>query len=90
MPYSDEHHEDWEGEFDAEEDEEDFDCDDDSDEEPTVFCPYCGAAIHEDAQRCPHCGEYITDEDRPAVRRPWWIILGALAVMYAVYRWTTG
>jgi len=24
-------------------------------EEPTIDCPYCGAEIHEDAQRCPRC-----------------------------------
>ncbi len=89
VPYRDEHHEDWEDEFDVEEYEDNSDGDD-SDEEPTVPCPNCRALIHEDAPRCPHCGEYVTDEGPPDIHQPWWIILGALAVVYLVYRWTFG
>ncbi len=75
--------------------EEDLDADeeddvDQDDEVSTSPCPYCGAPIYEDAQRCPQCGEYISEEDRPAARRPWWIIIGAVACLYAVYRWTAG
>ncbi len=85
MPIRDELDKDWGDEID---DEEDYGADD---EEPTVSCPYCRAEVHEDAQRCPHCGEYISDEDmRPAARKPGWIIVGVLAVMYLVYRWTLG
>ena len=76
---------DWDDGYDA----DPFDLEDDE-EEPTLPCPYCGEEIHEDAQRCPSCGEYVSSEDRPAARKPWWIIIGALAVMYAVYRWTVG
>jgi predicted nucleic acid-binding Zn ribbon protein len=83
VPLRDEIDDDW---------DEDLDADyGDDDEEPTVPCPYCRAEIHEDAQRCPQCGEYISEEDiRPAARKPWWIIVGALAVMYLVCRWTLG
>ena len=27
------------------------------------FCPYCGARIDEDAQKCPKCGEILFEED---------------------------
>jgi len=70
--------------------DDDWEDESEADEEETVPCPYCGAPVHEDAQRCPHCEHYISEEDRPATRRPWWIILGALAVLYLVYRWTVG
>jgi predicted nucleic acid-binding Zn ribbon protein len=85
VPLRDEIDDDWDEDFDADDDYGD------DDEEPTLPCPHCRAEIHEDAQRCPHCGEYISEEDtRPAARKPWWIILGVLAVMYLVYRWTLG
>lgn len=85
MPLRDDFDEDWDDEFDAD------DALSEDNEEPTVSCAYCRAEIHEDAQRCHQCGEYISDEDvTPAARKPWWIIVGALAVMYLVYRWTLG
>lgn len=57
------------------------------DEASTVDCPYCSRAIHEDALRCPYCENYISTEDSPAPAKPWWIILGAVAALYAVLRW---
>lgn len=60
---------------------------DDPDDEPTVPCPYCKRQIHEDAQRCPYCENYISEEDSPPSRKPWWIILGVLLALYAVYQW---
>jgi hypothetical protein len=68
-------------------DDWDDDADGPDDDEPTVPCPYCKRLIHEDAQRCPHCESYISEEDRPASPRPWWIILGVLLGLYVVYRW---
>jgi hypothetical protein len=63
-------------------DERDFD-----DEEPTIDCPYCGREIHEESQRCPHCENYISAEDAPRSRKPWWIIVGVLLCFYVVYQW---
>jgi hypothetical protein len=60
------------------------------DDEPTIPCPYCRAEIHEDAQQCHRCGNYISAEDAPPPRKPWWVIVGAIACLYAVYRWITG
>jgi hypothetical protein len=63
---------------------------DQDEEEPTIPCPYCGQHIHEESQRCPHCENYISQEDTPPSRKSWWIILGALAGLYVVYRWIAG
>ena len=69
---------------------EDDEFDADSDDGNTIHCPHCGESIHEDSQRCPHCENYISEEDTPPSRKPWWIILGALAALYVVYRWIVG
>ena len=62
----------------------------DEDEEPTVPCPYCRREIHEDSQRCPYCENYLSAEDAPPTRKPWWIIIGAALCLFAVYRWIAG
>lgn len=59
----------------------------DDDDAETIPCRYCGRQIHEDSQRCPYCENYISEEDAPASRKPWWIIVGVLICLYAVYRW---
>ena len=59
-------------------------------DEPTIECPYCQAEIHEDAQRCPNCERYVSQEDAPMRRKPWWLIVGAALCLYAVYRWSVG
>ena len=56
-------------------------------EEATEPCPYCRRLIPEDTPRCPYCEMYISQEDAPPVRKPWWIILGALACLAVVYFW---
>jgi hypothetical protein len=72
-------------------DDDDFDADHGDDEdEPTVECPYCGQLIHEEAERCPHCASYISAEDAPPARKPWWIIVGVVVCLYIVYRWIVG
>jgi len=71
-------------------DEDDLDSDDwddRDDDEPTVPCPYCRREIFEDSVRCPHCGEYISEEDAPPGRKPWWIIIGVLLCLAAVWVW---
>jgi hypothetical protein len=68
-------------------DEWDDDDDPDDDEEDTIPCPYCRREIHEDSQRCPFCERYISREDAPPTRKPWWVILGVGACLYVVYRW---
>lgn len=62
----------------------------DDGEEPTVPCPYCKREVLEDAPRCPYCENYISEEDAAPARKPWWIIVGALLCLYAVYRWIVG
>ena len=80
----------WETDDDFEGDEFDGDESDELDDEPTIPCPHCGAEIHEEAQRCPHCERYISEEDAPAARKPWWVVLGAILGLYAAYRWVVG
>jgi hypothetical protein len=60
---------------------------DSSDDEPTIPCPYCRREIHEDSQRCPYCAHYLSREDAPPARKPWWMILGVAVCLYVVYRW---
>jgi hypothetical protein len=60
------------------------------DEAETVPCPYCRRRIFEDAVRCPYCERYLSDLDAPPARKPWWIIVGAVACLYAIYRWILG
>jgi len=60
------------------------------DDEPTISCFYCKRQIHEDSQRCPYCEHYISEEDAPPARKPWWVILGTLLCLYIVYRWIVG
>jgi hypothetical protein len=65
-------------------DEEGVDTEED---EPTVPCPYCRCEIHEDAPQCPYCGQYISEEDAPASRKPWWIVIGVLLSLCAIWVW---
>jgi hypothetical protein len=74
-----------EGDSDHEAEADDFDTPDGEDD-VTIPCPYCHRPIHEESERCPHCGEYISVEDVPAARKPWWLLVGVAAGLYAVYR----
>jgi DNA-directed RNA polymerase subunit RPC12/RpoP len=74
---------------DSDDDIDDYDVEDD-DEEPTVACPYCRREIHEDAQRCPYCEKYISAEDAPGARKPWWIIAGVIVCLYVLLRLIVG
>ena len=68
-------------------DEDDADDDwndvDDSDD-GYVSCPYCGATMLEDAEYCPKCDRWITNDDLPAKRLPWWIVVIVMAVIVAM------
>ena len=59
-------------------------------DDSTVPCPYCNRPIYEDAERCPHCEQYISEEDAPPTRKPWWLILGVLVCLLLVYLWIKG
>ena len=56
-----------------------------TDDEDTIPCPYCKRQIHEDSPRCPHCEQYISAEDVPPSHKPWWLLIGVAACLYAVY-----
>jgi len=56
-------------------------------DEPTIPCPYCRREIYDDSVRCPHCGEYLSDEDAPPPRKPWWIVVGAVLCLLVVWLW---
>jgi uncharacterized paraquat-inducible protein A len=59
---------------------------DDDDNEPTIPCPFCKAEIWEDAPRCPRCGNELGGADMPAQRRPWWVLITALLLLYLFVR----
>jgi hypothetical protein len=60
------------------------------DDEPTVPCPYCRREIHEESQRCPYCEQYLSQEDAPPGRKPWWLIGGVVLCLLVVYLWIVG
>ena len=60
---------------------------DEGDDDPTMPCPHCGQLIHDESEQCPNCGKYISVEDPPPSRKPWWIVLGALLCLFVVYLW---
>jgi uncharacterized paraquat-inducible protein A len=53
----------------------------------TVTCPYCHEEVYEDTVRCPRCENYLSKEDAPPARQPWWIVIGILAVLGIVALW---
>jgi hypothetical protein len=65
-------------------DDSDDELDEDGDE--TVKCPYCGAAVYEDAERCPSCENYLSREDEPS-RFPVWVKLTALVCLTVAVGW---
>ncbi|RLS32009.1 MAG: hypothetical protein DWH79_08960 [Planctomycetota bacterium] len=58
----------------------------DSGDEPTVPCPWCREEIFEDAVQCPACGKYLSDEDAPPPRKPWWVVAVAVLLLYVFVR----
>jgi hypothetical protein len=85
MPRYGDFENDWDDELDPDE-EDDHPTEEDQDE-PTIPCPYCRRDVHEDSQRCPYCENYISQEDAPPSRKPWWLLIGVAACLFAVYLW---
>lgn len=71
MPYSsnDDSSEDWQDES------------DDDYENGYVSCPHCGGTMLEAADHCPSCNRWITREDLPQKRQPWWIMIVVLILL---------
>lgn len=83
------HADDFDADDELEEDVDDGSDDGDSavdDDEPTIPCPFCKAEIWEDAPRCPRCGNELGGADMPAPRRPWWVLITALLLLYLFVR----
>ncbi|NLF68027.1 MAG: zinc ribbon domain-containing protein [Candidatus Anammoximicrobium sp.] len=76
----------WDDAWESDGDPDSGDWPDADDDEPTVPCPYCGREIHEESLRCPYCESYLSDVDAPRPK-PWWLVVGVAAGLYAVYRW---
>lgn len=72
---------------DADDDYDSGYADGDDDEEPTVHCPYCRGEVHEEAQKCHHCDHYLSREDSPSERRPWWFYVVIAFCLYTVFQW---
>lgn len=68
-------------------DEGDEEVEDADEDETTVPCPYCRQQIYEDAQRCPNCERYISAEESPSYRKPWWVLVGVAICLYVVFSW---
>ncbi len=56
-------------------------------DDATMPCPYCRREIQEDSVRCPYCERYLSAEDSPPGRRPWWILIGVLLGLIVVGIW---
>lgn len=79
MPYRD-------NEFDELDDEEypDPEWTEDANGTPMVHCPHCGLPVYEQAERCPVCGMYITEEEAGTQTKPWWIVIGAVVMLFVI------
>jgi len=53
----------------------------------TVACPYCGKPIAEDSPMCPHCRSFVSIEDAPRPRAPWWMIVGVGLCLLGALTW---
>lgn len=67
---------------DPDESDQDF-----SDDPEIVQCPYCRKPIAEDAEMCPHCRSYISREDAPPSRPPWFTIAVVVTLIVIITVW---
>jgi len=73
---------------DDEEDEEDgYPSEDDDEDDDTIPCPFCRRQIYEQAEQCPYCQKYISQEDAPPSRKPWWFVVAFLLCILMVLMW---
>ncbi len=47
-------------------------------------CPHCGETMLEAADHCPACNRWITNEDPPNKRHPWWIVAVVLILLATI------
>jgi hypothetical protein len=66
----------------ADDDDEEWPEDDENDH--YIPCPYCGETMLEAADYCPACERWISNEDLPPKRHPWWIVAVILVLIAAV------
>lgn len=59
----------------------DEDYDDDDDDDGYIPCPHCGETMLEAADHCPACNRWITSEDLPRKRHPWWVVAMILLLL---------
>ena len=87
MPRRATEEEEWDDDWDGDDNEDDDDEPVDEDDALMMPCPHCRRPIFDESERCPHCEKYLSEEDAPRSRKPWWFILGAVVCLYAVYKW---
>lgn len=91
MTYRTRNDDDWSDEPDWDDPyDEDVDEDAREDGDDTVPCPRCKREVYENAQQCPYCHYFLSEEDALASLKPWWVIVGAVLALGAVYLWTVG
>jgi hypothetical protein len=82
--------EDWEDTDPDAPDESDTDADEGDEFAETIDCPHCGREVYESAEQCPKCGRYLSHEDAPPGRKPWWILIAAALALAAALTWILG
>jgi hypothetical protein len=60
---------------------------DESDEVETVACPNCGRQVAEDVAMCPYCRSFVSFEDAPRRRAPWWVVVGVVLCLLTALGW---
>lgn len=61
----------------------------DDENQTTIPCPACGAAMFDDSPRCPACGDYVT-AGSAAGPRPAWVVLTVIVCLALAAWWIVG
>ena len=64
--------------------------DEEREEEDSRECPKCKSSIYGDSVRCPRCGHWLEDEFQAPGRKPWWMIILAVLVLFTLIGWAFG